>query len=46
MKKTILILFIIFIATLSYANSQFMENASRSLFSDIKANKVGDAVVV
>ncbi len=46
MKKTILILFIIFIATLSYANSQFMVNASRSLFSDIKANKVGDAVVV
>jgi len=46
MKKTILILFIIFIATLSYANSQFMENASRSFFSDIKANKVGDAVVV
>ncbi|HRT67241.1 MAG TPA: flagellar basal body L-ring protein FlgH, partial [Bacteroidota bacterium] len=34
------------IAILYNANSQFMENASRSLFSDIKANKVGDAVVV
>ncbi|HPD32947.1 MAG TPA: flagellar basal body L-ring protein FlgH [Bacteroidota bacterium] len=46
MRKIIKILFIIFIAILYNANSQFMENASRSLFSDIKANKVGDAVVV
>ncbi|MEN6512121.1 MAG: flagellar basal body L-ring protein FlgH [Chloroherpetonaceae bacterium] len=46
MKNILNILFIILFASFYSANSQFMENASRSLFSDIKANKVGDALLV
>ncbi|MEN6295086.1 MAG: flagellar basal body L-ring protein FlgH [Chloroherpetonaceae bacterium] len=46
MKNILNILFIILFASFYSANSQFMENASRSLFSDITANKVGDALLV
>lgn len=46
MKKLVNILFITLFAVLYSANSQFTENASRSLFSDITARKVGDAIVV
>lgn len=46
MKKIIKILFILTLAANYTVYSQFTENAGRSLFSDIKANKVGDALVV
>ena len=46
MKKIIKILFILTLAANYTVYSQFTENAGRSLFSDITANKVGDALVV
>jgi flagellar L-ring protein precursor FlgH len=44
--KNILILLVIIAILPIVAQSQFLQNASRSLFSDVKANKIGDAVLI
>ena len=45
MKRLILILTLILLSTMT-ARSQFQQNSSRSLFSDVKAYRVNDAVMV
>lgn len=46
LAKNILILLAIIAILPNFAESQFLQNASRSLFSDVKANKIGDAVLI
>ncbi len=46
MKKLILIISTVFLICLLDANSQFIQNSSRSLFSDVKAFQAGDAIMV
>lgn len=44
--KYISILFLLPVISLGICRAQFIQNTSRSLFSDVKAFKVGDAVTV
>ncbi|MGQ9818532.1 MAG: flagellar basal body L-ring protein FlgH [Candidatus Kapaibacteriales bacterium] len=44
--RYVLFSFLLWITWLSVCRSQFIQNSSRSLFSDVKAFKVGDAVTV
>jgi flagellar L-ring protein precursor FlgH len=50
-QQNILIIFGIlillnFLALQNQSNAQFVQNSARSLFSDLKANKVGDVVMI
>lgn len=44
--KFIIMIFVAFIIQSFESNGQFVQNSSRSLFSDLKASKVGDVVMV
>ncbi|MCX7908869.1 MAG: flagellar basal body L-ring protein FlgH [Ignavibacteria bacterium] len=44
--KKILIMVIIHLVCVSFGYTQFNQNTSRSLFSDVKAYKVGDAITI
>lgn len=46
MKKMMLIFAVLFLICIVDANSQFIQNSSRSLFSDVKAFQAGDAIMV
>ncbi len=46
MKKIFILLAILLLVCTADANSQFIQNSSRSLFSDVKAFQAGDAIMV
>ncbi len=46
MKKIAIFILSIFTVTIVSTKAQFIQNTSRSLFSDVKAFKVGDAVTI
>ena len=46
MKKIFILLAILLLVCFADANSQFIQNSSRSLFSDVKAFQAGDAIMV
>ncbi|MFN3270744.1 MAG: flagellar basal body L-ring protein FlgH, partial [Candidatus Kapaibacteriota bacterium] len=46
MKKIAILILSIFTVTIVSTKAQFIQNTSRSLFSDVKAFKVGDAVTI